>query len=197
MKLILFDFDGTLTEKDSLNEFLKYAVGLQVYFFKLLLFSPVFILYKLKVIKNNIAKEILLSLFFKNWKEKKFKKIARKFSLEEINKILNQDIYTKLINYKNENNRIIVASASLECWLKPWCDKQGIDLLSTRLKFKEGFFTGKLLTKNCYGKEKVNRINQYVNILEFDEIIVYGNSSGDKEMFNISNISYMITKRRN
>jgi HAD superfamily hydrolase (TIGR01490 family) len=195
MKLILFDFDGTLTTKDSLNEFLKYAVGLKIYFLKILLFSPIFILYKMKIIKNDKAKEMLLSLFFKKWEEKRFKEIAKKFSLEEIDKILNQNTYKKLIEYKN--HKIIIVSASIECWLKPWCDKHKIELLSTKLKFNNGVFVGKFLTKNCYGYEKVNRINQYINILEYSKIIAYGDSNGDKEMFEISDVYYMITNRRN
>jgi phosphoserine phosphatase len=42
MTLALFDFDGTLTTKDSLEEFVKFAVGKPSYYFKLALFSPIF-----------------------------------------------------------------------------------------------------------------------------------------------------------
>jgi len=197
MRLVLFDFDGTLTTKDSLNQFLQYAVGIKVYILKLILFSPIFILYKLKLIKNDIAKQKLISLFFKDWDEKKFKDIAKEFYLNNLDTILRDTVYQKLLEHKKNNDKIIIVSASFECWLKPWCDKNGIELLSTKIEFKNSKITGKFATKNCYGQEKVNRINQYINLHDYEEIIAYGDSRGDNEMFNISTLHYKITNRRN
>jgi len=192
MKLILFDFDGTLTTKDSLNEFLKYCVGTKKYIFNLVKFTPMFILYKLKLIKNDVAKQRLLKCFFKNWDEKEFKDIAKDFSLNHLNTILREDIYQKLLKYKENGDRVIIVSASLECWLKPWCDKNGVELLSTKLEFKNFKFTGKFATKNCYAQEKVNRIKEYINLEDYEKIIAYGDSRGDNEMFNISTIHYKV-----
>ena len=45
MNLVLFDFDGTITTKDSLPLFLKYTVTKQQYIFKMVKFLPIFILY--------------------------------------------------------------------------------------------------------------------------------------------------------
>jgi len=197
VKLVLFDFDGTLTTKDSLNEFLKYSVGIKMYITKLIFFTPIFILYKLKLIKNDIAKQKLLSYFFKNWDEKKFKDIAKDFSLNHLDTILREDIYQKLLEYKENGNRIIVVSASLQCWLKPWCDRNEIELLATKLEFENHKVTGKFATKNCYGEEKVNRIKQYINFDNYEEIIAYGDSKGDNEMFSISTSHYKITNQWN
>jgi HAD superfamily phosphoserine phosphatase-like hydrolase len=194
MRLILFDFDGTLTTKDSLNEFLKFSVGKRKYFLKLFLFMPLFILYKLKLIKNNKAKEMLFSFFFKNIEEDVFKEIAKEYSLTQIDKILDYDIYNEMIKYKENEDKVIIVSASIECWLKPWCQNNNIELISTKLEFINNKFTGKFKTKNCYGMEKVNRIKEYLNINEYEEIIVYGDSAGDYEMFNISNKHFKINR---
>jgi len=191
-KLALFDFDGTLTMKDSLNEFLKYAVGIKTYFYKLVCFLPIFIGYKLGIISNDKAKQKLLILFFKDWDEKKFKKIAFDFSKERLELILNYEVYNKFLNMKKNGYRVIVISASLECWLKFWCDLHDVELLSTKLKFENSKVTGEFLTPNCYGKEKVNRLKNYLNIDEYDEIISFGDSKADKYIFDISDKWFLV-----
>ncbi|MEA2019179.1 MAG: HAD family hydrolase [Campylobacterota bacterium] len=186
MNLVLFDFDGTLTTKDSLDEFLKYSVGMKKYMFNMLIFLPIFILYKLKLIKNNIAKEKLFKLFFYGIDEMKFKNMAKKYSLEKLDLILNDDRLSILKQHQKNNDRVVIVSASIECWLKPWCEKHNVELLSTKLKFIDNKFTGKFSTKNCYGNEKVNRIKNYLNISEYDTIYAYGDSAGDYKMLELA-----------
>ena len=186
MNLALFDFDGTLTTKDTLDEFLRFSVGLKTYYIKLLLFSPIFILYKLKIIKNDIAKQKLISLFFKGFKEDKFKALAQEYSMKNIDLVIREDIYQRFQEHISNGDKVIVVSASLQCWLQPWCDKHGVQLLSTRLEFVEGHITGKFATKNCHGQEKVERLEQELDINDYESIYAYGDSSGDTQMLKIA-----------
>jgi HAD superfamily phosphoserine phosphatase-like hydrolase len=84
----------------------------------------------------------------------------------------------------------VVVSASVECWLGPWCDKNGLDLIGTQLEIKDNRVTGKLLSKNCYGKEKVNRIRERYDLNSFDFIYAYGDSRGDDEMLELAQEKY-------
>ena len=186
MNLALFDFDGTLTTKDTLDEFLRFSVGLKTYYIKLLLFSPIFILYKLKIIKNDIAKQKLISLFFKGFKEDKFKALAQEYSMKNIDLVIREDIYQRFQEHISNGDKVIVVSASLQCWLQPWCDKHEVQLLSTRLEFVEGHITGKFATKNCHGQEKVERLEQELDINDYESIYAYGDSSGDTQMLKIA-----------
>ena len=67
MNLALFDFDGTLTSKDSLPDFIQYAVGKPTYYFGLLLLSPVLFSYLIGIIRNDVAKKKLIGRYFKGW----------------------------------------------------------------------------------------------------------------------------------
>lgn len=194
MNLALFDFDGTLTTKDSLGEFLKFCVNKPTYYFKLLLFSPFFVLYKLKLMKNDKAKEILFCIFFKDTTKTEFQKLATTFSQTQLDKILNKTTYEILKKHKQNGDKIIVVSASMRCWLEPWCKKQNIELLCTELNFKDEKFTCSFKTKNCHGQEKVNRIKHYINIDNFDEIYAYGDSSGDTQMLQLADFGFMVKK---
>ena len=186
MNLALFDFDGTLTTKDSLGEFIKYAVGSKKYFLGMVQFSPMFIAYKLKLIRNDIAKEKLFEQFFKDFDETKFRAIANEYSLNEIDLIRRDNIYKKFLQHIEDGDRVVIVSASMRCWLSPWADKHGVSLLCTELEFIDNKVTGKFLTKNCHGQEKVNRIKKYLSLEEYDTIYAYGDSSGDDEMLSIA-----------
>jgi HAD superfamily phosphoserine phosphatase-like hydrolase len=94
-----------------------------------------------------------------------------------------------LKKHQAEGDRVIIVSASMRCWLQPWCDKNNIELLSTQLEFKNGEFTGRFLTKNCHGKEKENRIKELLNLKDYETIYAYGDSSGDTQMLALAHKS--------
>lgn len=186
MNLALFDFDGTLTSKDSLNEFLKYSVEKKKYFIYMFKFTPFFILWQLRLIDNSVAKEHLFRIFFKGTNENILKDKAKKFSLTKLDSILNKERFNILKKHQDNGDRVVIVSASMRCWLQPWCDKNNIELLSTQLEFKQKQFTGKFLTKNCHGKEKENRIKELLDLNDYETIYAYGDSSGDTQMLALA-----------
>jgi len=190
MRIAFFDFDGTITTDDSLIKFIRFAVGNFKTLYGLIILSPILIAYKLKLISNYRAKQIVLSYFFKGMDEQQFKNIAKMYSLRYINAILRPKAMDKIAWHKKHGHKVVIVSASIECWLKPWCDKHGIGLIATKIEIKNGIVTGKFLTKNCYGIEKVNRINQIYDLSNYDYIYAYGDSQGDKQLLELADESF-------
>ncbi len=188
--LYIFDFDGTLTNKDSLADFIQYSIGKKPYYIGLFKLSPVLLFCKLGLIPNYLAKEKLITYFFKDWDFAQFKAIADKYALEEIDKIIRPLAMKKIESNKEQDHQMIVVSASMESWLEKWCDKNQIEVIGTRLEILDGKLTGKFATKNCCGIEKVKRIKEKYNLNDFDVIHVFGDSRGDKEMLKIGDHSY-------
>lgn len=186
MKIAFFDFDGTITTDDSLLKFIRFVVGNFKFIQGLAVLSPVLFLYKLKVIPNYKAKQMMLSYFFKGMSEKSFSEVAKQYSLEHIDKIVRKDAMQQIQWHHANGHKVVVVSASLECWLHPWCEKNGLELIGTRLEVIDGIITGRLLTKNCYGIEKANRIKSQYNLEEYEYIYAYGDSSGDREMLELA-----------
>ena len=186
--IAFFDFDGTITTHDSLIKFIKYYSGNFRFYLGLMILSPILISYKIKIIPNYIAKEKLLKYFFKNATESEFKQISTDYSLNHIQKILRSEAVDKLNWHKHQNHTIVIVSASLECWLKPWCEQNGFELVATKLDIKDEKIIGNLSTKNCYGIEKVNRIKEKYNLSLYDSIYSYGDTKGDKEMLELADI---------
>jgi HAD superfamily hydrolase (TIGR01490 family) len=132
----------------------------------------------------------MLSYFFKGMSEEKFMKVANEYSLKHIDTILRPKAMEKIAWHKEQGHKIVIVSASIECWLKPWCDKNNLDLIATKLEIKDGRVTGKFLTKNCYGIEKENRVQEQYNLDDYDHIYAYGDSRGDKELLELADESF-------
>ncbi len=184
--IAFFDFDGTITTDDSLPAVLQYYVGKPKYYLGVLLLSPMLAAYYCKLLTNHIAKEKFIAYFLKGKNSTKFRTIAKQYSLLQIDKILRPSAMVKIKWHQERGHKVVIVSASMECWLQAWCDKKSIALISTRLESKNNKFTGRFATKNCYGMEKVNRIKKEYTLEEYKDVYAYGDSSGDKEMLNIA-----------
>ena len=189
--IVVFDFDGTITGKDSLLEFIKFSKGKGSFYLGFLLFSPLLVAMKLKIHPNWKAKQRLFSYFYKGVSIEMFNNWGNRF-IFEIEKILRPEAIKKLNFHKEKSDKIVIISASIENWIKPWAEKTGVEtVLATKIETgKSGFLTGKFSTKNCYGQEKVNRL-----LIEFPNrkdyyLIAYGDSRGDKELINFADEGY-------
>jgi len=185
--IAVFDFDGTITNKDTLLEFIKFSKGKGRLYFGFLLFSPLLMAMKLKIYPNWKAKQHLFSYFYKNVSIEIFNNWSNDFSFE-IEKILRFDAIEKLNFHKRNGDKIVIISASIENWIKPWAEKAGIEtVLATKIEIdKSGLLTGNFLTKNCYGQEKVNRLLEIFPDRSKNKIIAYGDSRGDKELIQLA-----------
>lgn len=186
MNLVLFDFDGTITRDDSLLEFVAYVVGFKKFFRGILALSPILAAYKLGLASNNFTRRKLLGYFFSGMSADKFDKICKKYSATHIEDILKQSAMDKIASYKAAGDKIVIVTASLEDWLRPWCDAQGLELLGTKIRRKGGIITGEIEGQNCYGAQKVARVRAAYDVQAFDRVIAYGDSRGDREMLEFA-----------
>lgn len=186
--IALFDFDGTITKRDSLLDFLLFTFG----YYKVLkmgvYFLPSFIKYKFKIISNDSAKEILFSQIFGGMSQIKFKQICDTYSTERIVKIVRKNALKKIIWHQKNNHKVIVISASIDDWIKPWANIYNIDdVIGTKVEVEKETLTGRFASKNCYGEQKVKRFVEKYGNFENYYIYAYGDSNGDKELLEIAN----------
>jgi HAD superfamily hydrolase (TIGR01490 family) len=189
-QLVLFDFDGTITTKDTLAEFMIFYHGKLRYVAGLALLSPFIAAYIFKLMPNWKSKQYFLAHFLKNQSLEIFEKRCREFSEKHLPALIRPGALEAIRQYKKNGATIAVVSASAENWVKPWCDQNGILCLSTKLEVKDNKITGKILGKNCHGPEKVCRIKDKFDLSQFSEVIAYGDTSGDKEMLALAHKSH-------
>lgn len=190
MKLSLFDFDGTITTKDTFVEFIKFYKGTFKFWFGFILLSPLIIAFKIKLIPNWKAKELVLTYFFKNTPIKEFELQCSQFNELIVPYLIRPKALEEIQLHQKENRSIWIVSASPELWIKDWATKHNIQLIGTKLEIRNNLITGKLKDNNCYGPEKAVRIKKAINLDDFNFIEAYGDSSGDKEMLALADESH-------
>lgn len=185
-RIAFFDFDGTLTEKDTFKEFALFSVG-SFRFYKSLVFTAHHIIaWKLGVKSNSYAKEKLFRNLYKGMTLHSFNEKCQKFS-QHIDSILKNDTIAKLQFHQQQGDITVIVSASIENWIKPWAQVNGIDeVLATQIEVDaNGVLTGNFSSRNCHGKEKAKRILAHYPEVTKMESYAYGDSSGDNEMFDL------------
>lgn len=178
-KIAAFDFDGTLTTKDSFIEFIRFCKGTKALVKGLLRYAPLLVLMKLHLYPNYKAKQKVFAYFFKGMKLTEFDKHCETFAIQCSFLLRDKGVRAVLQAQKNGAETVIV-SASVYNWVEPCVYADAY--LCTEIEVKDGLLTGRFLTKNCYGQEKVNRLlEKYPNRKDY-HLTAYGDSRGDKEL---------------
>ena len=187
-----FDFDGTITSKDTLIEFIKYATGKFCFYKGIILYSHLLLVYKLKLFPNWKMKQLLFSHFFRRISLVQFDAICRAFYREKGQGLFRKDACEAVQRHIAHGDTVIIVSASIENWVLPFGESLGVDVVvGTKVDINElGNLTGRFLTTNCYGMEKVKRINQLYPHRNTYYLIAYGDSRGDKELLSFADEAY-------
>ncbi|KFC19791.1 HAD-IB family hydrolase [Chryseobacterium sp. FH1] len=188
-KLYLFDFDGTLTYKDTMFLFLKFYNPAK-YSFQFLKHVPLFVLLKVKLASAEAVKKSFISSILEGESKYQIEKKAKLFFEENYPSLFRQNALDFINNINRESTESYIVSASLDIWVKPFAEKFNMKLLSTEAEFQNDIFTGRFVGKNCNKEEKVNRIKTELRDKKYDKIIAFGDTSGDKAMFKFANESH-------
>ena len=186
-KIVAFDFDGTLTTKDTLLVFIRYACGFRAFVVGFLRYSPLLVLMKLGLYPNYKVKQKVFSYFFKGMKLEDFDHLCQQFA-QDYQHLLRPQGIEAMNQAFSDGAEVLIVSASIDNWVQPFFPE--VKVLGTQVEVKDGLLTGRFLTKNCYGQEKVNRILAlYPNRSEY-HLTAYGDSQGDKELLAFADESH-------
>lgn len=189
--IITADFDGTLTTKDTLLEFIRYARGTWGLLWGFLLHSPLLVLMKLHLYPNYRAKQRVFSHYFRGMTIEAFDSLCQRFARDNRDRLLRHDGLAMLRRALDDGAQVLIVSASIDNWVRPFFEGLDVTILGTQVETKGGLLTGRFLTANCYGPEKVRRIREVLTEpRDHYHITAYGDSRGDKEMLDYADEGY-------
>jgi len=196
MNLALFDFDGTITSEDMYSKFLSYcASGVRFYLSRAILL-PFYISFKAGLLSPKRMRTVSRFVVFKGRNCQYLDEIAVHYSNNIIPKFV-RDIAKKKIQWHLQNgDTVVVVSASLDIYLRPWCQAMGIELICNELQQKNGKFTGKLCSTDCGGVEKSTKILERFNKENFQAIYAYGDTDEDLAMLALADEKFMNWQRQ-
>lgn len=180
-----FDFDGTITTKDALVPFLEYVYGRGITWSKLLSLTPQFLGFCLGMVSRQDTKEAVLTKFFQHCPVDKILSDGLRFAQsKEMKHLLKPDMLEKIEWHRSQKHRLVLVSAGVPVHIVPWGTLHHFDhIICSRLAVdSEQRLTGKLTGKNCWGPEKVRRLEEVLGPRDKYILYAYGDSHGDKEL---------------
>ncbi|MYL85207.1 HAD-IB family hydrolase [Desulfovibrio aerotolerans] len=184
--LILFDFDGTLTTGDSFFRFIRHTSG----YVGLLLHLPRIIVTVacvcFGIIPAKRGKERILASFYKGATREWLAAQGRDFARYVLASKLRPNALSQIESYKHSGARVVIVSASLEEWIRPFAESLGVEYVCTKLAYDRDRFTGKILGENCSGAAKVRLLREYIPDMDKYKVVVYGDSAGDRQMMALA-----------
>lgn len=190
--LVLFDFDGTLTKKDSLSEFFKFCYGRnfnRYYYLQPLIWI---ILLKFRLISYQKVKNLRIRQLAKRYSRSALEKMTLKFRESRLPLLIKKSALVKIKKYKESpTTEMVIVSASLNILLCDWAREMGMKLITNELEIKNNQYTGAFVHENdCNFIEKVKRINEIINLEDYQHIVAYGDTDGDRAMLQIADESH-------
>ncbi|HEX6867033.1 MAG TPA: HAD-IB family hydrolase [Caulobacteraceae bacterium] len=184
--IVAFDFDGTITARDSYTAFLRWRAGGWRYFVGMVRLAPAALSYLFHRdrgrIKAEATKEYLSGVPRETLEEE-----TLAFAREMAQGLLRQDAVSTFRWWRERGATVVIVTASPDVVVAPFARALGAHaLLGTQLEYDANDrVTGAFACLNCRGDEKVNRLKAH-----FGEDVrlaaAYGDTSGDHAMLKIA-----------
>lgn len=188
--VVAFDFDGTLTVKDSYTAFLRWRTPTGAWILGGLRLVPAVISYLFHRDRGRI-KAAATKVYLGGVSRERLEADARQFAAEHSRSLLRPDAVIAWKRWRKERVRLVIVTASPDLVVAPFARGLGADdLLGTPLHFDErDRVTGAFASPNCRGQEKVVRLQAAFGP-DLRVRAAYGDTSGDTEMLGIAEEPY-------
>ena len=187
-----FDFDGTLTKRDTFMPFLARGLGWPRFLLAFVLCSPWLAAFVLRLIPNHVAKQKLMLTTLKNRTTAEMDDWTNRWLTNDFPGQLQSWTMAQLAEHQQAGHCCVMVSASPDSYLKRVAKQLGFDaLLCTEMAIESERLTGLMKTPNCHGEQKVLRLKAWMAERfgadsDIQVMYAYGDTSGDKPMLRLA-----------
>jgi len=192
-----FDVDKTLTTHDCVLPFLR-RVGGVAFAAALVRHTPPLAMAALKRERDR-AKVLMTRAAVTGRPLADVDRIAHEFADHVWARRMRPDTVARLRWHARHGHRVVLVSASYRNYLDPLAERLGVEtVLSTELEVVDGRCTGELSGPNCRGAVKAARLSEWIRQgrVESPVIYAYGDSSGDRDMLELSDHPVLVGSAR-
>lgn len=184
--IVAFDFDGTLTIRDSYNAFLKWRAGPGGWALGLVKLAPALAVYARDRDRGRL-KAAATKEFLAGMTRAELAEAADRFAGEIWPHFMRPDALKTWNDWGERGAYRVIVTASPEETVAPFAARLGAeDLLGTPLTFdSDDRLTGAFSGPNCRAEEKVRRLHSAYGP-DMTLAAAYGDTSGDTDMLAIA-----------
>lgn len=190
MNLALFDFDGTITTRETYADFMRIAVAPQRLALGKLLLAPLIVGYRLGLVSGTRARSGIVRFAFRGVAEAGVASAGETMARDLLPGLLREQAVERIDWHKARGDVVVVVSGGFDLYLSHWCRQHGVELLCSRLETANGILTGRYLGEQCVGEEKCRRIRQQYQLAQFARVYAYGDTAEDLAMLAMAHERY-------
>ena len=186
MDLALFDFDGTITDCDGFLPFIHRAVSRSRRLAGTLWLSPLIAGYRAGWVSTSRMRQNIAWVAFRGRRRAEIAELGERYAADVLEPRVRREASERIAWHQSRGDRVIVVSASLDCYLAPWCRRRGLELICSELEVHAGVCTGRYRGGDCTGPEKARRVLDRCDLAGYEQVFAYGDTPEDRELLALA-----------
>lgn len=184
MTLVLFDFDGTLTTRDTILPLAGFllrqnpakAAGM-------VRLAWATSLLKLRVSSNHRFKERFCECLLGGETQTHVEELSREFAARYLIGVLREPMLKVVHEHRRAGDEVYIVSSNFDFVLEPLRERLDVNgVIATEPEIVNGRYTGRLSTRACAGSEKVQRALARFGRERVSQAVAYGDSNDDRQL---------------
>jgi len=194
-RVAAWDFDGTITERDTLVGFLKFVGGRPALARAFAAESPRLARGARSSTQRNAAKEGVLGRILGGRREDDIVEAGIRYA-NRLPRGFRRSSIERIAHHRTSGHDLVIVSASLVYYLRPIASDLGFHhVIAVEMEADtDGVLTGALTTPNVRREHKETRLREWLGDEPF-ELWAYGDSSGDEHLLGMAHHPTWVGRR--
>lgn len=209
-RVAAFDFDGTLSKRDTLIPFLIEAAGRRRFSVVTSRLGSLGLLGKVPLTDRDHMKELMIRDLLGGRNESTLREHGERYARQVLATKMNDSVVGRLKEHRDSGHEVVLVSASLVYYLDPIARILGVDtVIAVEPTVIDGVLDGTLTHPNVRAEQKSIRLNEWLDQSDGSdsdkksdtgqrvvELWAYGNSSGDHELLEQADHAFWLGSER-
>lgn len=196
MNLALFDFDGTITTREMLPDFLHYSVPKSRLLIGKIALAPLIVGYRIGWVSGSLLRRAIVWLGYARVPFADYARKGQTFADEMLPGVLRPEVMERIRWHQSQGDQVVVVSGAFDIYLSHWCSQHQLDLICSSLEHRDGKLTGRYLGQQCVRSEKSRRVRERFDLTRFSQIYAYGDTVEDEELLALAHRRFYQGKER-
>jgi HAD superfamily hydrolase (TIGR01490 family) len=186
MNLALFDFDGTITDRELFADFVRMAVTPRQRSVGRVVLAPVYVGYKLGLVSGSTIRSRVADFAFRGRARHELEAVGERFARDVIPATLRPESMARIDWHREQGDTIVVVSGGFDLYLSHWCARHGLELMCSSLEVRDGAMTGRYAGAQCVGADKARRVRERFDLSKYPVVYAYGDTHEDRDLLALA-----------
>lgn len=186
MDLALFDFDGTITTRDTMPDFVRAAAPRWRRGPGALVLLPVLVGYRRGLVSGIATRRAVVRVAFGGTDADALAAAGERFARDVLPPLVRLEAMARIDAHRRRGDEVVVVSGGLDVYLAPWAASHGLPLLCSSLERRGARLTGRYRGAQCVADEKARRVREACRLDRYARVHAYGDTAEDLAMLALA-----------